>query len=122
MAETQTYVNIALFLTMVVGFTALNLADDTGAPIREATHACVAEETKAYCFEIRDYSDKINYRCLYDETNKRKYYSCGSGWEEIPEYVEPEPQPTNNNPSSEECVQKPDSECCSYDSGCVSIP
>ena len=49
----------------------------------EPTHYCLEKEQRAYCFDIRDYGDKINYRCLYNESNTRTYKSCPDGWKEI---------------------------------------
>ena len=46
-------------------------------------YTCEVTRQDSYCFDVRDYGSKINYRCLYDETNKRKYFSCNSGWEKI---------------------------------------
>ena len=51
-------------------------------PIKEQTHSCGSREE--YCFDIRDYGDKTDYRCLYNEDNLRTYFSCPEGWKEIP--------------------------------------
>ncbi|KKL75218.1 hypothetical protein LCGC14_2057110 [marine sediment metagenome] len=76
--ETGTKVITGVLLSLIATFV---LVGDTDL---EPTHYCLSDEEKAYCFEIRDYGDKINYRCLYDELNLRKYKSCEEGWKEIP--------------------------------------
>ncbi len=88
MMENQTIFNTGFVLAMIAGFAFLGVTDEAGTPVREPTHSCDIEETKAYCFDVRNRADKVNYRCLYDEDNLRRYFSCLSGWNEIP--VEPE--------------------------------
>ncbi len=69
---------------MIAGFTYLGLTDESSMPIKEPTHSCESREAMAYCFDVRDYGDKIDYRCLYNEGNLRTYFSCPEGWKEIP--------------------------------------
>lgn len=49
----------------------------------EPNYYCESKDSKRYCFELRDYEDKEDYRCLYDENNLRRYYACEEGWKEI---------------------------------------
>ena len=76
--ETKTKTGIGIILALIATFIVVGVTD------KEPTHYCLSKEIKEYCFEIRDFSDKENYRCLYDETNKRRYYSCQEGWQDIP--------------------------------------
>ena len=70
-------------IALIASFTTITVLDDSGEEL-EPTHYCESKEEKSYCFDVRDYGDKINYRCLYDSSNLKKYYSCPDGWKEIP--------------------------------------
>ena len=91
--ENQTVINTTygvFILALIAGFAYVGLTDEAGMPVKEPTHYCNSTEEKAYCFDVRDYGDKIDYRCLYDEANLKRYFSCPEGWKEIP-FIPEEP-------------------------------
>jgi len=79
MVEKRTYVEIVLVVGLMISL-GINI---TNEDVVDNIYTCVDKNLDMYCFDVRDYGDKIDYRCLYDETNKRKYESCNSGWEKI---------------------------------------
>ena len=84
LVDNQKKINLSIAIILIAGFTYLGLTDDNGLPLKNPTHYCESRGEKAYCFELRNYSDSLNYRCLYDEDNLRRYFSCKEGWVQIP--------------------------------------
>ena len=112
METKQTIFNIGMILTMIAGFTYFGLTDEAGMPLKDPTHYCNSTEEKAYCFDIRDYGDRADFRCLYNDDNLRTYFSCSGGWEEIPDMPIPVPIVREAHPYLEEvCSPPPISNC-----------
>ena len=84
----RTSVEVALIITLMISLGVNITYEDAVNNI----YTCEITGQDSYCFDVRDYGSKIDYRCLYDESNQRKYFSCNSGWKTITlqEVLEPE--------------------------------
>ena len=79
MGTIRTIAEVALIIVMLASL-GVNITHEDAT---DNIYTCDVKGEDSYCFDIRDYGDRIDYRCMYDKTNLRKYFSCVSGWKKI---------------------------------------
>lgn len=74
----KTTATVLVILSLIVGFTTIEVFDDSGIEL-EPTHYCESREIKMYCNRL----SSTGVTCYPTEETKG-YKRCSEGWKEIP--------------------------------------